>query len=212
MIVRDLGRMDYTAAEALQRELVDAVAMGGDETLLLVEHPPVVTLGRHGGAEHLLLSETDLAARGVSVARTARGGSVTCHFPGQLVAYPILDLRRRKGGVRMLVHNLEGALIAALADLGVTAERQPERPGVWVDERKVASLGIAVRRMVTWHGVSLNVGLDVTLFEVMNLCGLRGAGATSVALELARTGTRSTPDMDSVKHVVTTRLVQALGG
>jgi lipoyl(octanoyl) transferase len=177
--VRVLGRMAYADALALQEAVLAARLAGGPDTLLLVEHPPVYTLGRGSDARHL-----GLAAGGpVEVVRVARGGQVTYHGPGQLVGYPILDLRGHRLDVRWYVRALEDVLIAALADLGIGATRRDGFPGVWTARGKIGSIGIALRRWVTWHGFALNVGPDLSGFDAITPCGISGVQMTSVARE-----------------------------
>jgi lipoyl(octanoyl) transferase len=184
VIVEDLGRMAYAEALAVQETRVEAVAAGAEECLLLVEHPPVVTLGRHGGAEHLLASEAELVRQGVELVTTMRGGQVSCHFPGQLVGYPIVRIRERPGGVRGLVSAIEDLLVEILSTYGITAAGDTSRPGVYVRGRKIAAIGLAIRRMVSYHGFSLNVGPDLSLFSRMVPCGLTGVEVTSMSREL----------------------------
>ncbi|EGJ50440.1 lipoyl(octanoyl) transferase LipB [Desulfocurvibacter africanus] len=203
MIVRDLGLVPYGEAEVLQLERLAEVAAGAEETLFLLEHPKVVTVGRHGGDEHLHVSASALAGLGVGYVRSARGGKITCHFPGQLVAYPIVRLNRRPGGVRRFVTLLEDTAIGLLAGYGITARRFDDRPGVWTERGKIASVGIAVRRWTTWHGLSLNVAADTSLFELITLCGLSGVRPASMEGELGRR-----VDMDEVRHDFGERFVR----
>jgi lipoate-protein ligase B len=177
--VRLLGRMPYAEALALQEQVLAARLGGGPDTLLVVEHPPVYTLGRGGDARHLGLA----AAGPVEVVRVARGGQVTWHGPGQLVAYPIIDLRGHRLDVRWYVRALEDVLIAALGDLGVEAGHRDGFPGVWTARGKIGSIGVALRRWVTWHGFALNVGPDLSGFDAITPCGISGVRMTSVARE-----------------------------
>jgi len=186
MIVTDLGRMAFDAAWRLQEQAVAERLAGGPDRLFLVEHDPVVTLGRHGGGENLLVAPEVLAARGVGLVQTSRGGNITCHFPGQVVAYPIFKVSAAKGGLRGLFADLEEVVIATLARYGVSGERMSGRPGVFVGPRKIASIGLAVRRQVTSHGLALNVGSDLGVFSLITPCGLHGVAPTSVALETDR--------------------------
>lgn len=207
MIVRDLGLIPFREAEALQLATLDAVLAGGEETLFLLEHPPVVTLGRQGGLENLHASPELLAAQGVEVRHISRGGNITCHFPGQLVAYPVFRIARRPGGVRQFFFDLEEAVIRTAARFGVAASRVEGRPGVWVGQAKLCSIGVAVRRWVTYHGLALNVGRDLSLFDRITLCGLQGVRPTSILLELDRQPAApapvNSPTMDDVKHALT---------
>ncbi|WP_029894313.1 lipoyl(octanoyl) transferase LipB [Desulfohalovibrio reitneri] len=183
MRIEDLGLISYADALARQKERLAEVEAGGEETLFLLEHQPVITFGRHGGEEFLHLPEPVLRQRGVEVAKSERGGKVTCHFPGQVVAYPIFRVARRPGGLRAVFDGLEDAAVAALADAGVAAHRRDGYPGVWTERGKIASVGLAVKRWITYHGLALNVGPGLSLFEAITLCGLPDATATSVALE-----------------------------
>jgi lipoyl(octanoyl) transferase len=198
MNIIDLGLIGYTQAEALQLKALEAVTAGEQaNTLFLLEHPKVITLGRQGGAENLHADAAFLAAQGIELAQTARGGNITCHFPGQLVAYPIWRVERRPGGMKKFFHDMEEAVIRTCARFSVGTVRRPGHPGVWVDEtRKICSMGIGVRRWVTYHGLALNVGRDVSLFEMITLCGIQGARPTSLSAEAGRDIT-----IEEAKHV-----------
>ena len=179
LLVSQLGTLDYAAATALQEQLVERRLAGGDDRLLLLEHPAVYTLGR--GADPRFLGP---AAEGpIPIVRTSRGGQVTYHGPGQLVGYPIVDLRAHRCDVRWYVRQLEAVLIETLAQTGIAGERREGAPGVWVGAAKIASIGVAIRRWVTWHGVALNVGADLSAFEGITPCGLDGVRMTSLARE-----------------------------
>jgi lipoyl(octanoyl) transferase len=200
LAVRDLGQIPYRDALALQDELVAARRRGeGADTLLLLEHPPVVTLGRSAHGEHLLVAEDALAARGVELFEVARGGDVTYHAPGQLVGYPIVDLAARDArDVHAWLRTLEELLGAALVELGVPWKRVPGWTGVFVDApeavrpRKIASIGVGVRGWVTLHGFALNVDLDLAGFDAIVPCGLSAVEMTSIAREL---GDRAPADL-----------------
>ena len=185
MKIIDLGQIGYKEAETIQLETLAGVTSGEMEnTVFLLEHPKVITLGRQGGAENLLADETYLASQGIEVAQTTRGGNITCHFPGQLVAYPIWRVEKRPGGMKKFFHDMEEAVINTCIHFGIAARRRVGHPGVWVDEsRKICSMGIGVRRWVTYHGLSLNVERDVSLFEKITLCGIQGAVPTSLSIE-----------------------------
>src|SRR5262245_45737307 len=179
LLVSQLGTVDYTSATALQEQLVEQRLAGGDDRLLLLEHPAVYTLGRGGDPRFL-----GLAAEGpIPIVRSSRGGQVTYHGPGQLVSYPIVDLRAHRCDVRWYVRQLEAVLIDTLAQAGLAGERREGAPGVWVHGAKIASIGVAIRRWITWHGVALNVGADVSAFERITPCGLDGVRMTSLARE-----------------------------
>jgi lipoyl(octanoyl) transferase len=180
-----LGRMAYTTAWELQRRLHAAVAAGTEPaTLVLLEHDRVITLGRKGGREHLLVSEAELRERGFEVHAIERGGDVTYHGPGQLVGYPIFPVGRR---VRDYLRNLEAALIRVLAEHGVTASGSPGYAGVWVGAEKVAAIGVAVQRNVAFHGFALNVATDLTDFATIVPCGIQDRGVTSLSRLVGRT-------------------------
>jgi len=178
--VRQLGRMEYGAALEVQRQLVEARQRGAaPDHLLLVEHPHVITLGRNGHAENLLASQRALERAGISFYPTDRGGDITYHGPGQLVGYPILDLREWKRDVGAYVRGLEQVLIDTLGDYGIAAGRIPKLTGVWVGERqapagekKIAAIGVHLSRWVTSHGFALNVQTDLSYFQYIVPCGL----------------------------------------
>jgi lipoate-protein ligase B len=177
-----LGRVAYEAGLRLQRALAEAVSAGADDVLLLLEHPPVITLGRRASRADILVDPAVLAARGIAVHETNRGGLVTYHGPGQLVGYPIAQLRALTGGdVVRYVWGLEEAMIRALAALGVAAGRDPQHHGVWVGEAKIGAVGVAVSRGVTMHGFALNLQPELAHFALIRPCGLAGRPVTSVA-------------------------------
>jgi lipoyl(octanoyl) transferase len=197
-----LGRVPYREAWALQKQLAAHRADGliGDR-LLLLEHPPVLTLGRHAEDGHVLADPDELERRGIEVIRVERGGEVTYHGPGQLVAYPILGLSDRALLVKPLVRALEASMEAACAVFGVAAGRREGHPGSWCDPegavpRKIGALGIRVERGVTYHGVALNVAPDLTDFDLIDPCGMPGLVSTSIAAELARAGADPSLAMD----------------
>jgi lipoyl(octanoyl) transferase len=188
----DLGRQDYAAALALQQQLCalrQQEAIG--DVLLLVEHPPVLTLGRNAHREHVVANADFLARRGISVFETNRGGDVTYHGPGQLVGYPILNLRGFTPplGIVEYLRRLEEVLMRACADYGVLTQRAPGRAGVWtvpggtIAEKKIAALGVHVARGVTTHGFALNVTTDLDDFALIVPCGIRDRGVTSMEAE-----------------------------
>ena len=174
------GRLGYAAALSLQEELVAARCRGGADILILLEHEPVVTLGRGARAEHLLQSPAELARRGVTLAECSRGGDVTWHGPGQLVGYPIVDLAARGRDLHRYLRDLEEVLIRTLAAFDVAAGRIPGKTGVWVGAAKIASVGVAVRRWVAWHGFALNVAPDLAGFDAIVPCGLHGVRMTAL--------------------------------
>jgi lipoyl(octanoyl) transferase len=207
MIVRDLGTLPYNDAWKLQEEHHARVAEGGQEVILLVEHPPVVTLGRRATAmENLLASSDLLQQRGVELVQTDRGGDITFHGPGQIVAYPIVELKERLD-LRRYVRTLEAAIIETAAAFGVEGGRVEGHPGIWVDgERKLAAIGVRVKRGVTTHGLALNVNTDLRWFDEMIPCGIHGKGVTSLARELG-----GHVPMDTVEDELARQLAAHLG-
>lgn len=183
--VLDLGLTPFADTLARQQELVHLRLLGAvPDTLILVEHPPVVTLGRAKLRANLMLDLEELRRRGVEYFEITRGGDVTYHAPGQLVGYPIFDLRQHGRDVLLFCRGMEAALIAALADFGISASAIPGKAGVWIGGRKVASLGISVRRWVTLHGFALNVSTDLSGFEIIRPCGEDPGIMTSMAATL----------------------------
>jgi lipoate-protein ligase B len=185
--VIDLGHRGYAETLELQRRLGaerGSPDHGLDDVLLLVEHEPVVTLGRTTQASSLPLSPDAIARQGVGVHEVERGGDVTWHGPGQLVGYPIVDLRRMREDLHWYLRSLEDALIDALESLGIPADRNPGYTGVWTAGRKVASIGVHVKRWVTLHGFALNVVNDLSGFDLIVPCGIQQVVMTSVATEL----------------------------
>lgn len=190
--VRWIGRAPYRDAWDLQHRLVAARAAGlvGDQ-LILIEHDAVITLGRHADASHVRADDALLAARRIEVVRVERGGEVTYHGPGQLVAYPIVRLADRGILLRPYVRALEAAMIAACAAAGVTAGRRDGHPGCWCDAdgpapRKIGALGVRVERGVAYHGIALNVDADLRDFDLIDTCGMPGVASTSIAAEAGR--------------------------
>ncbi|HYM84444.1 MAG TPA: lipoyl(octanoyl) transferase LipB [Candidatus Dormibacteraeota bacterium] len=189
---RWLGRVEYRTAWDLQRRLAAARADGrvGDQ-LLLLEHPPVLTLGRQADEAHVLAPPALLEARGIEVVRVERGGEVTYHGPGQLVAYPVVELASRGLLLRPLVRALEAAMADTCVAFGVDAGRREGHPGCWCDPdgprpRKIGALGIRVERGVSYHGVALNVSTDLRDFDLIDPCGMPGLASTSIVAERAR--------------------------
>lgn len=224
---RDLGRMDYKTCWDLQQELFDAgVARkhtgpipvpvpGADDaddagTVLLVEHPPVYTLGKSGHAENLLVNQEALKAMGAQFFHIDRGGDITFHGPGQLVCYPILDLERIGIGLREYIEALEEAVIRTVAEYGIAAGRIAGASGVWIDPgkarpRKICAIGVRSSRYVTMHGFALNVTTDLEWFSRINPCGFTDRGATSIERE-----TGAKVPMDDVKRLVVKFLSEIL--
>ncbi|HEX5660091.1 MAG TPA: lipoyl(octanoyl) transferase LipB [Polyangiales bacterium] len=176
-----LGRIPYADAHALQERLVEARKAGhiGD-VMLLLEHPKVITMGRAAKAEHVLLDSEHLSQGGYEYFETGRGGDVTFHGPGQLVAYPIVDLAPERQDVRRYVKDLEETMIRVCADYGIEATRSDGFNGTWVGERKVGAVGVRISRWITMHGFALNVNTQLSDFSAIVACGIRGRGVTSL--------------------------------
>lgn len=175
LVIRDLGRLRYSEALTVQQQLVAERKLGGGfDTLLVVEHPHVITAGRNSKQHNLLASEQLLARAGIEFFETDRGGDMTYHGPGQLVGYPILDLREWRRDVHAYFAGVEQALIDALGSWGLVARRIPQRgyEGVWVDDAKIAAIGIHISRWITSHGFALNVDTDLSYFKYIVPCGL----------------------------------------
>jgi lipoyl(octanoyl) transferase len=198
LLVVDLGTVPYTEALELQRDVARRRIDGSvaEDVLLLVEHPPVVTLGRTAKNANLIASPELLASQGVELFEVERGGDVTFHGPGQLVGYPIFDLKRHRRDLHWYLRQVEEALIRALAEFAIPATRVEKHTGVWVvddaaesplpipdSRRKIASIGVHARDWVTWHGFALNVNTDLRYFDLMIPCGIAGVRMTSVARE-----------------------------
>jgi lipoyl(octanoyl) transferase len=193
---RWLGRIGYRDAWSMQKALLEERASGGiPDQLLLLEHDPVLTLGRQADERHVLASPRELRRRGIELIRVERGGEVTYHGPGQLVAYPVIRLADRGILVRPLVAALEAAMIATSAELGVRAFRRDGHPGCWVEgelergrpHRKIGALGLRIERGVSYHGIALNIDVDLRDFDLIDPCGMPGLVSTSIAEELGRT-------------------------
>jgi len=187
LFVEDLGHRPYAEVLELQREMAEErIAGTRPDTLLLVEHDPVITLGRSTKAAHLLADGASLAKRGVELFEIERGGDVTFHGPGQLVGYPIVDLTQHKQDLHWYLRQLEQVLIDALASFGIQGSRVDRYTGVWAGTRKIASIGVHARSWVTWHGFALNVSTDLSYFDLMVPCGIPEVQMTSIEGELGR--------------------------
>ena len=215
-----LGRIAYRDAWELQRRIVDQRATGaGLDTLFLLEHDPVLTLGKNADDAHVLASPRELRRRNIEVIRVERGGEVTYHGPGQLVAYPILRLGERGLLIRPLVRALEEAMIETCATLGVAAARRDGHPGCWIVDpapnrppRKIGALGIRVERGVSYHGIALNIAPDLRDFELIEACGMPGVVSTSVAEEVGRSAEPpSTEVVRRAAEIFATAFGRALG-
>ncbi|WP_305044680.1 lipoyl(octanoyl) transferase LipB [Geoalkalibacter sp.] len=180
------GRLAYAGGLALQEQLIEQRLHGGPDILVLLEHEPTITLGRGADERHVLLDEDELKRRGIALHRVGRGGDVTWHGPGQMVAYPILHLDALGRDLHLYLRRLEDTLIGTLARFGVAGERRSGKTGVWVRGRKIAAIGVGVRRWVAWHGLSLNVAPDLEGFAAIVPCGLDGVALTSLSEECGR--------------------------
>ncbi|MCU1383710.1 MAG: lipB [Acidobacteria bacterium] len=189
LAVRRLGRVPYAEALALQRSLVEERRAGTiPDTLLLVEHPHVLTLGVRGdgGRSHILATDAALSARGIEVHETGRGGDITYHGPGQIVGYPIIDLNPDRRDVHRYVRDLETVLIRTAATYGIDAGRVEGLTGVWVGHEKLAAIGVRIARWITSHGFALNVTTALEHFDLIVPCGIADRGVTSLAKLLGR--------------------------
>ena len=190
--LRDLGRIGYSAAYELQRQCMAEVMAGAPDTVLLCEHPPVITLGRSAKREHVL-SPAEIKRCGIDLKTVDRGGDVTLHIPGQLVVYPIFNLKNHRQDLGLYIRQLEQVAIDFLGDFAILADRWPGYTGVWVDQRKIASIGIGVRKWITYHGMAININPNLEYFSLIKPCGLN-ITMTSLSDIL-----RQTVDFDEVK-------------
>jgi len=185
--IEQLGRVDYAEALRLQRERVaQRKAETIPDTLLLLEHPHVYTLGRNAKREHLLISNEQLTQLGAQLFETDRGGDITYHGPGQLVGYPIFDLAKHRRDIAWFMRSLEEVFLRVASDFGIEAARLAGAPGVWVGNDKLVAMGVHVSRWVTSHGFAFNVSTDLRYFDWIVPCGLRGKGVTSLEKLLGR--------------------------
>jgi len=203
----DLGRIGYGEALELQKKLL-ALRLDAriPDTLLLLEHDPVITIGTAGGAENILADEERLRLSGVEVHRTDRGGNITYHGPGQLVGYPIFDLRGHGRDVHLFLRQLEQSVIEVLARYDIQGEAVPRLTGVWVGGDKICSIGVAVRRWISYHGFALNVSPDFSHWSFIHPCGLVGKEVTSIERILG-----SPVDMAGVKALAAEKLAAVFG-
>jgi len=188
MLFCRLGTVDYAEAHRLQKDL-QAKRIAGEigDMVLLLEHAPVLTLGRSAKEQHVLAPRAVLEARGIAVHEVGRGGDVTYHGPGQLVAYPIIDLKPDRKDVRKYVWSLEETMIRTCRDFGLSAMRVQGLNGAWTDDRKIGAVGVRISRWVTMHGLALNVNSDLSYFELIVPCGIPDKTVTSLSAELGRT-------------------------
>jgi lipoate-protein ligase B len=204
----ELPSTEYTKAYGLQLSLVDARSAGTIDrnVVLVLEHPPVFTLGRRGGLGNLTVPEGLLERAGIPLVHVERGGDITFHGPGQLVAYPLIDLRAARLGVSDYVGALEEVMIRVAAQWGIEAGRNALNRGVWAGDRKLGSIGIAIRRGISFHGLALNVNISLEPFEWINPCGLRGTAMTSMERELS-----SSIPMDRIRNAVKEHMEKVFG-
>lgn len=200
--------MEYREAWDLQSRLVSARKDRhlDRDILLILEHPPVFTLGRRGGLANLIVSESFLAEQGIKIIHVERGGDITYHGRGQLVVYPIMDLRLGRFKVVDFVGLLEDVMIRTLSDWGINGVRNPKNRGVWVEENKIGSIGLAVQRDVSFHGLALNVNVSLEPFNWINTCGMKGVKITSMKQILGREIA-----MADIRHAISIHLREVLG-
>lgn len=185
--VLNLGRKEYGETYLLQRKLVlQRARQQIPDTLILVEHPPVYTIGRNGTKEHILVGEETLAKEGIKVFEIDRGGDITYHGPGQIVSYPILDLNQHGKDLHKLLHMYEEVIIKLLTSYGIQGSRIKEYPGVWVADNKIAALGVGVSRWVSYHGFAFNINPNMLHFQMITPCGITEKGVTSLYNELGQ--------------------------
>ena len=207
LCIRDCGLADYREVLALQRQLQEQRRAGAiPDTVLIVEHPAVITLGARKSANRLLIDSEELARQGIDLVEIRRGGGATAHNPGQLVFYPILHLQKLGLDVSRYVRTLEQIGIELLTELGVQSGRRKGFPGLWVGQRKIASIGVRVSRFVTCHGMAINIRNDLGIFECMVPCGLDGVEMTSALKE-----TGKTQEMSQIKALLRELLIRHFG-
>ena len=196
----DITTIKYARALDIQRNLVEAKKKGQieEDFLLLLEHPPVFTVGRNGGLENLIVTEDYLKENDVDLVHIERGGNITYHGPGQLVAYPIIDLRANKLSVTQFVHYLEEVMLQICKDYGVEANRDERNHGLWVGNKKIGSVGVAIRKGITFHGLAFNVCNSLIPFTWINPCGLNGVEMTSLEKEAKQNSAQIS--MDNIRQ------------
>ncbi len=199
----------YTDAYDIQQKLWSRNVTGeGPDTLLVLSHPPTFTIGKSGKLDNLLLAREELEKRGLSVFFSDRGGDITYHGPGQIVAYPIIDLRKRGKDIHRYVHDLEEVVVRTLADFSIEAHRDGRNIGVWVGDEKIAAIGVRIRRWVTMHGLALNINPVMEHFSYINPCGIVDCGITSITRLLSRDVTFDDVALKLVGHFAEVFAVQ----
>lgn len=205
--VTNLGLVGYEEGLKIQERLRSEVAGGRlPDQLLLLEHPPVVTVGRHAGFDNLIVTPDELRRRGVALHTTGRGGDITFHGPGQLVGYPVMNLSPDRRDVHRYVRDLEEALIRTLADFDIGAGRIPSLTGVWIGDLKIAAIGVRISRWITTHGFAFNVATDLDFFRLIVPCGIHERGVTSLSRVLGRE-----VGVDEVRPVLARRFAEVFG-
>jgi len=206
VVVERWGRVPYAEALARQLELHTARVMNQvPDTLVVVEHPPTITLGRHCDEGDVLTDRSELAGRGVEVVRTDRGGRATYHGPGQIVLYPIVSIDARGIGVKTWVCLLESAILDTLADYSIEGLRRPGTAGIWTWRGKIASIGLRIVRGVSYHGLALNTGLDASAFADIVTCGVRAESVTSIGAH-----TTSAPGSQEISERLTAHIIRRM--
>ncbi len=209
MQIEQLGLTPYHQAYDYQMQLLKTLHDDDqkEDVCLLLEHPSVFTLGRNGSSENVIVSEAFLQKRGIKLIRIERGGEVTYHGPGQIICYPIINLRRNKLSVVEFVHTLEQIMLAVVKHFGIKANRDSRNHGIWLGDRKLGSIGIAVRHGISYHGLALNVNIDLEPFAWMNPCGLSGVAMSSMEQEL-----QQSLNLKEVESIMIEEINLAFGG
>lgn len=205
-LLLDLGRLPYNEAWNKQLEVAEMVMSGAPDTLIFVEHPPVLTLGAGFHEQNLLFTPEQLKQKGVDVVRTDRGGDVTYHCPGQLVIYPIFDLTRHGKDLHKWLRDLEETQLAVLSHYGIEGRRFPPHTGAWIGDKKVSAIGVKIKKWVSVHGIAMNCNNAMDGFQLIIPCGIVGYGVTSLSMILGRDVT-----VDEVKTVTIQAFEQVFG-
>ncbi|OQY01118.1 MAG: hypothetical protein B6I26_05745 [Desulfobacteraceae bacterium 4572_130] len=204
-IVHDLGLTDYNEVFLLQKKIVsDKIAhQNKQDIILLVEHFPVFTLGKRGGMSNLIVSKEFLKSKKIKIIQTQRGGNITFHGPGQLVVYPIINLRKLKIGVADFVNFLEQIMLETCLDFGIKAHRNNKNHGIWVKKNKIGSLGLSIKKGISFHGFSLNIDMSLKPFTWINPCGIKQISMTSIKNELKKNNkSHINIDMKKIKQSI----------